>query len=151
MLTSALNHSHTIQSQCAMRSTPVPRIPLAYTFHAQSDNADLWIRSHHRIRMRNKRTSISIVCCRHLCSLIPQLHLQGELPPASSTSREPPKLNDISFVRVPEASITPDLHGRAFLDGINVCRCGILCTLNVPGEFSNSKTSGFGHISGTNR
>ena len=64
MLTSALNHSHSLQSQCAMRSPPVPRIPLAYTFHAQSGNAGLWIRSHHRMRMRNKRTSISIVCCR---------------------------------------------------------------------------------------
>ena len=93
-----------IQSQYAMRSPPVPRIPLAYTFHAQSGNADLLIRSHQRMRMRNNRTSISIVAGK-LCSLIPELHLHCELPPASFTSREPPKLNDISFVRVPEASI----------------------------------------------
>jgi len=140
-----------IQSQCAMRSQPVSRIPLAYTFHAQSGNADLLIRSHQRMRMRNNRTSISIVAG-NLCSLIPQLHLHCELPPASSTSREPPKLNDISFVRVPEASIRPDLHERAFLDGITVCRCGILWNLNVASVSSPIlKPSGFGHISGTNR
>ena len=58
----------------------------------------------------------------------------------------------ISFVRVPEANIKPNLLARAFVVPITACPCAILWNLNVHVASVNSpipKPSRIGHISGT--